>query len=278
MSWNLRWLLTAMAATAGLGLLLYSKDVEAQGDKGSWQQFMPKDVYQELAKREAEIVKESLANDPKVYAINRAKLGAVLIAAYTMSVKDGADAKQLGDARGSAIQLANVLKKGDLAEAKKLAAELPKGQSNAKADNVNWGGLLEPADLMDHLNIKSKGGDGIHPDLHANARYKTVLNGVEMKIGELAKKELAEAVLKKEAKELELLGYRCAVVGELTYNYAPTAKADKKDPQEWRKLSLQMRDQSVSLAQAAKKLDAAGVLKASSDLNSTCTQCHSVFK
>jgi hypothetical protein len=39
-----------------------------------------------------------------------------------------------------------------------------------------------------------------------------------------------------------------------------------------------MRDQSVSLAQAAKKLDAAGVLKASSDLNSTCTQCHSVFK
>jgi cytochrome c556 len=68
------------------------------------------------------------------------------------------------------------------------------------------------------------------------------------------------------------------VVGSLTYYYAPATKSGKKDPAEWRTLALQMRDQSVKLAVAANKTDAAGVLKASSNLYSACNQCHTVFK
>jgi hypothetical protein len=56
------------------------------------------------------------------------------------------------------------------------------------------------------------------------------------------------------------------------------AKAGKKDPQQWRTLALQMRDSGVNLAIAAQKEDAAGVLKASNSLNSTCIDCHNAFK
>ena len=45
-----------------------------------------------------------------------------------------------------------------------------------------------------------------------------------------------------------MLGYRCAVIGALNYYYAPATKTAKKDPQEWRTLSIQMRDQGVQLA------------------------------
>jgi len=278
MNCNLRWLFAAVAVSASAWLMLHRG--EAGGDKGPWQPILPNEVYQELAKREADVIRELLNGAPKEQAINRAKFAAVLIAALTMSVKDGAAADDLRGTRETALLLAGALNKKDQATAKKLAALLPnaKADANAKAGNINWGGYLQPADLMDHFHAKAKGGDGLHADLQSNIRFKGALNGVELKIGELAKKELAAANFKKEARELELLGYRAAVVGALTYYYAPAAKTGKKDPQEWRSLSVQMRDNSVNLAVAAHKADPAAVLKACSDLSSTCTQCHNVFK
>jgi hypothetical protein len=265
----------AMCAVAWL----LSARGEAGGDKAPWQSIVPKDAYQELVKREAEIIREQLNAPPKDKVIGRAKLGAVLIAALTMSAKDGAGEEMRG-ARETALLLAIALNKKDQALAKKLGGDLPNGKlaPDAKLGTINWGTYLTAAELMDHFDVKSKGGDGIHADLQSNIRFKGALNGVEAKIGELAKKEIAAANLKKEAKELELLGYRTAVIGALAYNYAPATKQGKKDPQEWRNLALKMRDSSISLAVAAQKEDAALVYKASGDLNSTCTQCHSIFK
>jgi hypothetical protein len=280
MNRNLLWLAGGVAICAAAGLLLCRAEALAAGDKGPLQPILPKEVYQELAKREAELIREQLGGMPKEQAVSRAKFGAVLIAALTMSAKDGAPAEELRGTRETALSLASALNKKDQAAAKQLAAQLPnaKGDPGAKSNTINWGTYLKLGELMDHFDVKSKGGDGIHPDLQTNIRFKGALNGVEAKIGELAKKELSAANLKKEAKELELLGYQSAVVGSLAYYYAPSAKQGKKDPQQWRSLSLAMRDQSVSLAVAAQKGDPALVLKASSDLSSTCTQCHSVFK
>jgi hypothetical protein len=270
------WFFSILVASVFLVLLLCR--AEAGGEKDPWQPILPKEIHDELAKREAEIIREQLSVAPKDQSIGRAKFGAMFIAALAMASDN---LRQLQSTVETALALADALNNKDQAAAKRLAAMLPYVPHTApgrKFPAINWGGYLKLPELMDHLDVKSKGGDGIHPDLQTNIRFKGALNGEEAKIGELAKKELSAANLKKEAKELELLGYRCAVVGSLAYYFAPPAKQGKKDPQEWRKLSLAMRDQSVSLAMAAQKADPALVLKASSDLSSTCTQCHSVFK
>ena len=86
MKHNLNWLAGGLAACTAAWLLLGRG--EAGGDKGPWQPFLPPAVYQELVKREAEMVRDQLNEAPKEQEINRAKFGAVLIAALTMSVKD----------------------------------------------------------------------------------------------------------------------------------------------------------------------------------------------
>jgi hypothetical protein len=270
-----------MAVILVSGVAALSARGEQGTDKAPWQPVLTKEAYQELANREAELIKNLLDNNPDDDALHRARFGAALIAAYTMSVKGDNSAEELRGVRERAVLLAQVLgKKGDVAAAKKLLDGLLTQKTNPQAAlRFDWDKLIENrADLMLHLHVKAKGGDGMHADLQSNARLKGALNGFEEKIRALTMKELTDAGMKKEAKELELLGARTAVVGELAYYYAPTMKVGKKDPQEWRERALQMRDNSVALAAAAQKGDAPGLLKASNSLNSSCSQCHSVFK
>jgi len=272
-----RWLVACVAVCGGVGLLLDRGD--AGGDKAPWKPIVPKEAYQELAQREADIIRELLKGKPDEEAVSRAKFGAVLIAALTMSVKDPLPADQLRGTRETALALAAALdKKDQLDAARKLAAALPKGEAQAKADTGNWGGYLKKNELMDHMRVKSKGGDGMHPDLQSNIRLKGALNGIEEKIRALSMKEMTAAGAKKEAKELELLGYRTAVVGSLTYYYAPTMKKGEQNPDDWRNWSVQMRDAGVALAQAAKKENPADIYKTSNNLNSACSQCHTIFR
>jgi hypothetical protein len=267
---NIRWLTIAVLIAGAPGLT-------AGGDKAPWQPTLPKEVAEELAKRELDTVKTILDGTPDDAGISRAKLGAVLIAVITLSGKDKGSADDQRGVRERALLLAQALgQKGGWAEAKKLSADLLK-QKAGPEKKVGWDKLLTGADLMDTFRTKAKGGDGIHPDLQSYVKLKGALNGIEEKIRALSMKELNDAGMKKEAKELELLAYRTAVLGALTYNYAPP-KAGKKDPELWRQYSLKMRDLSVDLAAAAQKGDPATVLKVSSNLYASCTQCHGTFK
>jgi hypothetical protein len=269
-----RWLMVALLMAGAAWLLAVRSDA---GDKAPWQPMLPKEVYEELAKREAETIKTALDN-PSDETLARAKLGAALIAALTLSGKDKGSAEDLRGVREQAIRLSQVLTKGTIPQAKMLAGDLFKQKSDpTKKLSIPWETLLTSAELMDHLRTKAKGGDGMHPDLQSNVKLKGALNGVEEKVRALGMKELNEAGMKKEAKEMELMAYRIAVVGALTYNFAPP-KAGKKDPGLWRDYSLKMRDGGVELATAAQKGDTMAVLKSSSNLYSSCTQCHGVFK
>ena len=263
-----------------VGLCLLTHRGDAGGEKEPWQAMLPKEVYQELARREMDIIRERLNGKADEAAIMRARVGATFLAALTMSAKD-LPAEEARGTRAAALRLVKTLEqKGQLAAAKKLAAKLPnaKLEPNAKSEIGNWAELITMAEFMDHLRPKDKGGDGMHPDLQSNIRLKGALNGIEEKVMALAMKELAPTAIKKEAKELELLGYRTAVIGALSYYYGPAAKSGKKDPAEWRKLSLQTRDHSAKLAVAASKGDAPTLYKAGSDLNSSCAQCHAIFR
>jgi hypothetical protein len=129
---------------------------------------------------------------------------------------------------------------------------------------------------MDPLRVQKKGGDGIASELQVNIRLKGALNGVEEKIRNLAAKKLTDANMDKASKELALLSYRMAVLGEIVHEYPPTKK--KGTPKEWKELSLDMRNAAIEMAAAAKKKDAEAVFKAAGRLNSSCNQCHSSFR
>jgi hypothetical protein len=130
-------------------------------------------------------------------------------------------------------------------------------------------------EMMNLLRDQAKGGEGIAADLQYNGKLKKQ-NGIESLIGALAQKALTADNATKTAKELELLAYRVAVMGAITHDNPP---ADKKDAQPaWRKMSLEMRDASLALAESAEKKDSASIQMASERLQNTCTQCHRKFR
>ena len=131
---------------------------------------------------------------------------------------------------------------------------------------------LDTADGLNIFRSKAKGGEGIHPDLQYQPKLKNQ-NGIEALLSALAAKKITDDNLEKIAKELPNFAYRMAVVAALTHGKAPEKKAA-----EWRDLSMTLRDTSISLAEAARKKDADGVFKSAQALESSCIDCHSVFK
>jgi hypothetical protein len=275
---NLRWLIASVMFSVALWLLVGSGD--ACSDEEAWQPILSREVYQELANREAGLIRELLQDAPKRLALDRARFGAVIIAALTMSVKDGFPADELRGTRETAIMLANALNNKDQIDAaRKLAALMPKTKPDpiGKMVTNNLRGFVDTPTLMRHFLPKFEGGDGIHPDLQSTEWLKGSKNGILEKIRDLTAQKLTSAAMKKEAKELELLGYRCAVIGSLVYYLVPAKMKVNKTPQEWRDLAIQMRDHSLNLAVSAHKGDIAGVFKASNSLRSACSRCHNVF-
>jgi hypothetical protein len=245
------------------------------GDKGAaWKQFLPPEAYKELVGRAARATEQALASKGDE-AVRKAQFNALMIAGYTMSAREGGEA--LAGVREAALRLVKLAsEKGKEEEARKLAASLASGavKGGGKKDFANPKDYLADInDLMIHFRTVKKGGEGLPPALQSNPRLKGALNGIEEKLGFLAKKPLTDAGLKKESAELALLGYRAAVVGELTDRYPAT-----KEAKLWHEKAQAMRDAGLALAEAARKKDAEGVHQASSRLNSSCTECHRVFQ
>jgi hypothetical protein len=140
--------------------------------------------------------------------------------------------------------------------------------------------LAAPDDLGEMMNLlrdKAKNGEGIAEALQYNGKLKKQ-NGIESLIGALAGKALSDDNAAKTSKELELLAYRVAVFGAVTHDNPPTDKIGKDAVAGWRKLSLEMRDAAVALAEAAEKKNIAGIQSASTRLQNNCTQCHRDYR
>jgi hypothetical protein len=249
-------------------------------EEEAWRPVLTTELYHELARREADIIRALLKDTPDNRSLNRTKFGAVLIAALTMSVKEDVPKDELRDTRETALQLANALKNKDhLETARSLATLLAEANPkfSSSKDLRDLRGFVDTPTLMYHFLPKKEGGDGIHPDLQSTVPLKESKNGILEKIRDLTAHELTAADLKKETKELELFGYRNAVIGSLVYYLVPAKMKANKTPGEWRELAIQMRDHSVSLAEAAHQVDTSAVLKASIRLRSACSKCHNVF-
>lgn len=260
----------------GFGLWCLAAFSKAQDDKGTFKKFLPPAAYKELVTRTAKAIEADLAAG-KDEQLGRAQAQAVMILGYAMSVQPSAGST--AGIQGTASQLARIANdKTKLTQAKKLAADLARLHGEAEANEAVLGKYGSLAELMNLLKPKGKGGEGLAPALQSNVRLKGALNGVEEKIRALAKKALAGDRIGTEAKELELLGYKLAVLGEITIFYSQDVKKGKGTVADWNRLSLAMRDESLNLAAAAAKKDAQATFKAANTLNTTCTDCHGLFR
>jgi hypothetical protein len=269
-------------------LALAATSSQAGGDNGSvWKEFLPTEVGKELAKRsQVRIGERAKAEADDVYEVLRAE--ALILAGTSRTTSADAKLRGLGS---EAVNLANAtqLAKKDKA---KIVAILAGTLAKDKLDSPNvfeepkdWPktiGELKP--LMTLFETKAKKGEGLHPDLHYSAKIKNA-NGIEAMIYAMADKKLTDANAAKVSKELELLAYRVAVIGEITRVRGPAGypkgenKGEKKpDAKVWTEQSVVMRDASVELAVAARKKDSEAILEACKKLENTCVECHADYK
>jgi hypothetical protein len=247
----------------------FGAQTQGGGDKTAWKPFLSEDAYKVVTNRSIKLIEETAkANDKN--AAEKIKVEAAILQGYTLSTKKPA-------ANGEAVQFASRLAVTH-ANAKffKALTEFSKIVETPRKFTILPPKVKAPQEGLDELmNIfrnQSKGGEGIHADLQYQPKLKN-LNGIEALLGSLAGKKLNEENLGKVSKELPNLAYRIAVVGSLTHGYAP-----EKDANKWREISVQMRDTSIALAEAAQQKNAEGVQKAAEGLQNSCTQCHREFK
>jgi hypothetical protein len=262
-----RFWFTTIAALPVYFFLALTTALNAGGDKASpWKPFLSDETYKELTDRSIKAI-EATAKAADKDALAKIEFEAALLAGFTLSVKNAND-DDVAKLRGLAL----AARKQDL---KKLAEfrQSIKTAPKAPVDVKDWKSRLpEMEEFMVFFRNKSKGGEGLHPDLQYQAKLQN-LNGIEAFISALSKKKLNDANMDKVAKELPILAYRVAVFSAITYELAPAKGAGQ-----WRDFSNKMRDASIALAESAQNKNAAAVQKSAESLETTCTQCHSAFK
>jgi hypothetical protein len=247
-----------LAACLLFGFALWaSSSVKAGGNRKG---FLPPDVYKTLVARETSILKKNLESSPTEDKLTRARVAAVMLARFALDADK--EAGETAAVQRMALGVAKLLGNNEnVAEARKLVGTQMVPGGRPEAFDVKP--LIDDVfDLMDHLQVRIKSSSIRRLDL-----------GIDEQIRALAKKELTDDALSNSAKEIMLLGYRTAVVAEVTRDLAP---ADKRE--EWRDFSLQMRNASIGLARAAEKKDANGIFRRATSLDAACNKCHDVFR
>jgi hypothetical protein len=166
--------------------------------------------------------------------------------------------------------------KGALGDIDKAAMEFQKGNADAgKKIAKELAAKYELDDLMGAFKLRTKGGLG-----YGAKAGEFIPDGIEAKFINLGKKAPNAAQLGKEADALSRAAYVSMVLGYIANDSAktPLKKEGNKDPKDWTKWSKDMIEASEALAKAAKSKNGEEVKKAATSLNSSCNNCHGVFR
>lgn len=191
----------------------------------------------------------------RVWIVGAALVGSVVYLA-TQQIR-AADDDQ--DVKGAVEKIAKNLAAHNDSAAQAIANKLP--------DDLDAGDVMG---LLDKRHANGKGGLGIggKPD-----------TGIEKMIQEFAKTAPTRSKLNRDGQNLKHAAYIMAAAAEAVHNRPPVkAPTGKKNPEDWKKWSAQMKTQSLQFAKALESNDPAAVHKAADTLNNTCIQCHDIFK
>jgi hypothetical protein len=181
-----------------------------------------------------------------------------LVSLSSASTRTGQD----NGLKGVVVKIADLIKKGDDAGAKKLAV---KAAGNKE--------LVETAaDVMHLFRTRNRGGIGIGVKPLANPAK----DGIELAFRDIGGKDPGNLARHTEA--LEVTGYWIAAIAELSIAKGPDEIGGKKTKKFWTESSEEMRKLAIDFAKTAAGKNAQQIKNAASKLNENCNRCHSIFK
>jgi hypothetical protein len=161
---------------------------------------------------------------------------------------------------GGIFRAAHLFEVGDFWEAKKAAEAFGKGK--------------EVHDLASLFRLRTKKGVGIGltPGLLKP-------DGIEQFIGQLdSDKSIDAKLLQKHADDVARAFYLTAAIGEAHRSHCPVKqKQGKKDPKDWDRWCLQLRDSAYELAKVVHE-NPTQVKAVAKRVNNACFSCHDVFR
>jgi hypothetical protein len=193
----------------------------------------------------------------------RARVGAAAgVVAVVSLVFLLAGAGSAGDEKALAekiLKIADLIEKGDDAKAKQEAKVLAKN--------------TELEDVMHLFRPRKKKGIGVGEKAGA-----ITPDGIEQLILALGRDEPSQAMVTKDAKALQRVGYVSAAIGEFATAKPPEKDMGEKKVSKWLQWSKEMREAAVAFARSVNTKSPAAVHKAAMKLNDSCNNCHTVFR
>ena len=173
----------------------------------------------------------------------------------------------------SALALALQGKKGSL---EPLDALAKKAQDATFAEECKKAAdSLELDPVMHSFKPRAKGGFGIGMKAGLVPANQ---DGIEAYLPTLSKKGLSAADAGKLADPIIAMCNRVLAIAEVSDHLWPESKESSKSKKKWLDLNEIMKVGAKDLSEAVSSKNYAGVKKAASKLNSSCTDCHSVFR
>ena len=180
---------------------------------------------------------------------------ALSVGLYVAPAGHAGDAKKLA---AEVNKIADMLEKGDKAGAEKAATALAK-----KLEDV--------IEVMDLFKPRNKGGIGV-------GKPGTVVpDGIEqflLKIG----RDTPTTKEMKDPGALARMAYVTGAIAEVAHAKPPARDLGKKTKKAWMNYAVEFRESWQDMTTAAKSKSAAAVKAAAVKMNSSCANCHSVFK
>ena len=173
----------------------------------------------------------------------------------------------------SALALALQGKKGSLEPLDALAKKAQDATFAEECKKV--AGSLELDPVMHSFKPRAKGGFGIGMKAGLVPANQ---DGIEAYLPTLSKKGLSAADAGKLADPIIAMCNRVLAIAEVSDHLWPESKESSKSKKKWLDLNEIMKVGAKDLSEAVSTKNYAGVKKAASKLNSSCTDCHSVFR
>jgi hypothetical protein len=234
---------------------------------------LPEAEYTKLVERATKHVLEGVQGAQSGEKKYRARYGrqaraaAVMIAAYAQDGPASRSPAQRASLRDAALQLAATLKADKLDDARKQAEALKTVKEDPKADTKPVALMPTHIELLDVMQQFSSlpGGLGIERD-----KILDVLANREVKKA----KALPDKAMTEDS---VLTAYQMAVIADVIKDHKPP-KAKGGGVKEWQGFTDDMRKSALELAETAQKKDGKAALMALNKLNSSCRNCHEVFR
>jgi hypothetical protein len=238
---------------------------DAKSGAAPYKPVVPADTLSKLITEEGKALRDAVGKASDKKMASKARSIAFLIAVYAQdeALRGGSDAAPMVGLRDTALKIAKAVADGKIDEAKKLAADVKPGGVAGGAGKAEAVPVQEDFDIETLMLVfkPERGG------------------GLEWEKKLLTLKDKRSTYTASDYQSLVPLMYRIATVAQPTEAFVP-APMGKKNPADWTRLSKEMGEEALAVAELAKKQkpDDKAVKAAVKRLEGTCASCHDKFR